>query len=143
MAYAQVNWQHGLTFTGTGKSGFTVGLGASKLVGGNEDGFRPMELLLVGLASCAAMDVISILSKKRQQVTDFQVSATAESAPQHPHVFTHIHLHYTVTGQQIDRQAVTRAIELTETKYCPAYAMLKQAAPIESSFEILEAAEPA
>lgn len=140
--YAQVDWHHGLSFTGTADSGFTVNLGGKKAAGGDEDGFRPLELFLVGLGGCTGMDVISILRKKRQDVTDFRVSVSAETAAEHPHVFTSIQIHYTFEGHQIDSNAVERAILLSETKYCPAQAMLSQVAAIHSSYEIIEVLEP-
>ncbi len=136
---ASVTWDHGLTFVGTADSGFTVNLGGSPSVGGDDDGFRPMELILTGLIGCTAMDVISILRKKREEVTGFQVTAEAEQADQHPHVFTKAHIHYIVTGKQVKPASVERAIELSEVRYCPAQAMLKQSVDITSSYEIIEA----
>jgi putative redox protein len=137
---AAVTWDHGLTFEGTADSGFTVNLGGSTAVGGHNDGFRPMELILTGLIGCTAMDVISILRKKRQQVTGFRVTADAEQADGHPHVFTAITIHYVIEGQDIDPQAVERAIELSETRYCPAQAMLAPTVPMTLTYEIVEPA---
>ncbi len=136
---AQVQWKHGLSFEGSGETGFTVPLGANCEVGGDEDGFRPMELMLIALAGCTGMDVISILKKKQQQVTDFKVNVQAFRSQAHPRVFEKIVLEYRVTGQNIDAAAVNRAVELSATKYCPAQAMLGQAVPIESKIIILEA----
>jgi putative redox protein len=136
---AAVTWDHGLTFEGKADSGFTVNLGSSPAVGGDNDGFRPMELILTGLIGCTAMDVISILMKKRQDVTGFRVTADAEQAESHPHVFTKIHIHYIVEGQNIDPKAVERAMELSETRYCPAQAMLSVIVPMELTYEIVEA----
>lgn len=137
--HATVNWSGRMSFAGTAESGFSLPLGADPAVGGDTDGFRPIELMLVGLAGCTAMDVISILHKKKQAVSAFEVRAEAERADEHPRVFTRIHLRYRVTGTGIDPAAVARAIELSETKYCPAQAMLRPAVPITSSFEILDA----
>lgn len=134
----QVQWDHGLTLSGTAESGFTVPLGGDAAVGGEEDGFRPMELLLLGLAGCTAMDVISILQKKRQNVTGFQVQVTADRAETHPKVFTAVRVHYIVAGVGVQEDAVARAIELSETKYCPAQAMLVQAVPITHTFDVVE-----
>ncbi len=135
---ASVTWDHGLTFTGTADSGFTVNLGGDPAVGGDDDGFRPMELILTGLVGCTAMDVISILRKKREDVTGFRVTAQAEQADKHPHVFTKIHIHYIVEGRQVKPASVERSIELSETRYCPAQAMLAQSVAITSSYEIVE-----
>ncbi len=137
---AKVTWQGNLTFEGTANSGFKVPLGTEPEVGGNNDGFKPMEMLLLGLAGCTAMDVISILKKKKQDVTDFEVKAHADRTSQHPRVFTHVILEYIVTGHHIDPVAVDRAIELSETKYCPAQAMLKKAVIIDHTVTILETA---
>jgi len=137
--HATVNWSGRMSFAGTAESGFSLPLGADPAVGGDTDGFRPIELMLVGLAGCTAMDVISILHKKKQAVSAFEVHAEAERADEHPRVFTRIHLLYRVTGTGIDPAAVARAIELSETRYCPAQAMLRPAVPITSSFEIIDA----
>ncbi len=138
---AKVVWRQRMSFDATADSGFTVSMGASPSVGGDNDGPRPMELLLMGLAGCTAMDVISILNKKRQKVTGFEVRAHADQSAGHPKVFTAIGLHYVVTGQGIDPAAVERAMELSEKTYCPAQAMFSQVAPITLSYEIIE--EPA
>ncbi len=138
---ASVNWEQRMTFTGTADSGFEVALGASPRVGGDDDGFRPLELMLISLAGCAAMDVISILQKKRQDITGFNVSADAETSREHPRVFTSITVHYNVRGRNVDPKAVERAIELSETRYCPAQAMLAKSVPIEHTYTIEE--EPA
>jgi putative redox protein len=137
MSNASVTWQHGLSFTGTADSGFTLNLGGSAAAGGDEDGFRPMELILIGLAGCTGMDVISILQKKRQNVTDFQVKVSAEKARTYPTVFTSIQVHYLLGGTNLDPQAVERAIELSKDKYCSVSAMLGKTAVIEHTYEIL------
>ncbi len=137
---ATVTWSAGMSFSGTADSGFVVPLGAESEVGGQEDGFRSIELMLVSLAGCTAMDVISILQKKSQTVTEFRVQADAERTETHPRVFTRVHLRYILTGKGLDPAAVQRAVELSETKYCPAQAMLRLAVPITSSVEIHEAA---
>jgi putative redox protein len=135
---ARVTWKGKLSFIGTADSGFQLPLGAEKNVGGDEDGFRPMELIATGLAGCTAMDVISILAKKRQQVTAFDVEVHAERAENHPKVFTHAVIEYIVVGRQLDEAAVLRAIELSATRYCPAQAMLGKVFPIELHYRIYE-----
>jgi putative redox protein len=136
---AKVTWKEKLKFDGTADSGFIVPLDAKKETG-ESDGFSPMELLAVGLAGCTAMDVISILEKKRQVVTGFEVLAHAEKATEHPRVFTHVLVEYVVTGHGVDPMAVERAVDLSVTKYCSAQAMLSKAVPIEHKITILEAA---
>lgn len=135
---AKVLWEKRLTFTGTADTGFEVPLGADSSVGGDEDGFRPMELIAVGLAGCTAMDVISILQKKRQEVTGFEVRVHADRAREHPKVFTHAVIEYFVTGHDVDEAAVVRAIELSTNQYCPAQGMFKQMFPIELVYHIYE-----
>lgn len=135
---AKVTWSQGLTFTGTADSGFSLPLGTDPAVGGNNDGFRPMELIATGLAGCTAMDVISILKKKQQAVTAFDVQVQAEQQSEHPHVFTHARILYTISGRHVEEAAVLRAIELSALKYCPAQAMLAKVFPIELNYEIYD-----
>ena len=103
----------------------------------NENAFRPLELLLTGLGGCTAMDVVSILQKKRQPFTSLQVNVTGERATEHPKVYTRIHVEYVVMGDSVDAKAVERSIELSQTKYCPASAMLGKAATITTSYRIV------
>ncbi|MEJ5223362.1 MAG: OsmC family protein [Anaerolineales bacterium] len=135
---AKVTWSNGLSFTGAANTGFTVPLGADPSVGGANDGFRPLELMAVSLAGCTAMDVISILSKKRQDVTAFEVQVHADQKHEHPHVFTQAVITYLVTGRNVDEAAVIRAIELSATRYCPAQAMLANVVPMRLVYEIYE-----
>ncbi len=136
----KVKWKGKMSFEGSSVSGFTLPLGTSVESGGDNDGFRPMELLLIGLAGCTGMDVISILEKKRQEVTDLEVRVVkAERAAEHPRIYTHIVLEFVVTGHNVDREAVERAVELSSTRYCSAEAMLSKAARIENQITILEA----
>ena len=137
---AKVVWNGRMTFTGSADSGFPVQLGTDPGVGGDNDGLRPMELIAIGLAGCTAMDVISILGKKRQEVISFITLVHAERAEEHPKVFTHVILEYLIEGRNIDPAAVERAIELSATKYCPAQAMLEKVFIIEHKYSIKEAA---
>ena len=135
---AKVDWKGRMSFTGSSDSGYEVPLGASSKVGGDEDGFRPMELMAVSLAGCTAMDVISILKKKRQEVSDFQVKVETERADQHPKVFTKAVIEYHVAGKDISESAVSRAIELSADVYCPAQAMLGKIIPLTLRYFIYE-----
>lgn len=126
----KVIWKNGLAFDGLSDSGFALNLDASVEHGGANTGMRPMELILLGLAGCTGMDVISILQKKRQAVDHFEVRVTADRAEEHPRVFTAIEIEYLVRGTAIDPAAVARAVELSETKYCSVQAMLGKAVPI-------------
>jgi putative redox protein len=129
-----------MTFSGKTGGGFSVKMDASPAAGGDDSGFRPMQLLLVSLGGCTGMDVLSILRKKRQDVTGFEVQLDAQQADEHPRVFTHINIKYTIRGRGIRSGAVERAIELSETKYCPAQAMLAKSVAIKHTYEILEEA---
>lgn len=135
---AQVTWNGKMSFTGTADTGFTVPLDADSAVGGDNHGFRPMELMAISLAGCTAMDVISILQKKRQVVNAFDVKVQAERADEYPKIFTLITVEFTVKGNNVDPAAVERAIHLSSTKYCPAQAMLAKAVSIEHKYTIIE-----
>jgi putative redox protein len=135
---AKVIWSNDLTFTGTANTGFIVPLGADPSVGGADDGFRPLELMAVSLAGCTGMDVISILRKKQQHVTAFEVLVHADQRSDHPHVFTQAVITYRVTGHNVEESSLTRAIELSATRYCPAQAMLAKVFPIKMEYEIFE-----
>lgn len=136
---AKVTWKGRMAFDGMAAgSGFRLPLDAQSAVGGDENGFRPMELFAIGLAGCTAMDVISILSKKRQEVSHFEVQVHVERADEHPKVFTSAVIEYLVSGRGIDEQSVLRAMELSAVRYCPAQAMLGQIMPIELRYSIFE-----
>lgn len=139
---AKVVLKDGMKFEGSASStadtGLSVALDAGRGVGGEDQGFRPLELMAISLAGCTAMDVISILRKKRQDITTFEVQTHIEQADGHPHVFTHIKIDYIISGRNIDEKALKRAIELSETKYCPAQAMLGKVAPMELNYTIHE-----
>ncbi len=134
---AKITWNGAMQFTGSADSGFTVPLDASLNHGGQDGGFQPMELLLVGLVGCTGMDVISILLKKKANVKAFEVRVSAERAEEHPKVFTRLLVEYVVTGKDIKLEDVERSVQLSETKYCPAEAMLRKTAVIESKITII------
>jgi putative redox protein len=135
---AKVNWKGKMSFRASADSGFSVDLGADAAVGGDNDGFRPLEMMSVSLAGCTAMDVISILSKKKEDVTAFEVRVHAERAEQHPRVFTSAVITYVLHGHHLDEGSLRRAIELSATRYCPAQAILSKAFPIQLKYEIYE-----
>ena len=134
----QVVWKSGMSFDGSADSGFTVPLGAHPSVGGQDDGFRPMELIAIGLAGCTAMDVISILTKKKQVVKTFEVQVQAQRAEDHPKVFTHLTIEYILSGSNLSREAVERAVQLSAEKYCPAQAMFIKIVPMELKITLLD-----
>ena len=135
---ATVQWKENMTFVGSPDSGFPVQMDADDSFGGTRSGVRPMEMIALGLAACTGMDVLSILRKKRQRVTQFEVRVNAPRSHEYPKVFTSALITYIVTGKNVDDVAVLRAIELSVTKYCPVHFMLAQAFSIESHYEIYE-----
>lgn len=135
----KVTWIKNLSLTGENENGFTVALDGEEAVGGESKGFEPMELIAIGLAGCTGMDTISILKKKQQDVTAFEVRVHAARASEYPKVFTHITLEYIVEGHDVEPKAVERSIELSATKYCPAQAMLSKACTIEHKYTIKNA----
>ncbi len=135
---ASVKLESGMRFVATAVTGHTVAMDASPSVGGNDSGFRPMELLLMGLCGCTAMDVLSILRKKRQDVSNLEVKAHAATAVTFPRVFTDIQLEYIITGKNVRPKAVERAIALSADPYCPAQAMLGQVAKMSYTYQIIE-----
>lgn len=136
--HAKVTWKDGLSFDGRAESGFVVPLGADAAVGGANDGFRPMELMAISLAGCTAMDVVSILQKKRQPLTGFEVRVETSRAEEHPRVFTSAVVTYEAVGHGLDEAALQRALELSATRYCPAQAMLGKVFPIALRYAIYE-----
>ncbi len=138
---AQATLETGMRFQARAGSGHQVVLDADEHGGGQNTGFRPMELLLVGLAGCTGMDVISILRKKRQQVTSYEVRVEGIRADDHPMVFVEITVEHIVSGHHLQPEALARAIELSERRYCGAGAMLGKVAHLTHTFRILEAAD--
>lgn len=136
---ATLQYVEGMAFSITSGSGHQMTMDATAADGGQNQGPTPMELILMGTAGCTAMDVISILRKKRQDVTAYQVHIHGTRAPTHPMVFTAITIEHMVSGHHISEEAVTRAIELSVTKYCGAHAMLSKTAAITTTHRILEA----
>jgi len=127
-----------MSFVGESDSGHSIVMDSSPDAGGRDLGVRPMEMLLLGLGGCTSIDVMSILLKSRQQISDCEVQIEAERAAEVPRVFTKIHVHFVVSGRGLDPVKVARAVELTSTKYCSASLMLEKAAEITHDFEIVE-----
>lgn len=131
----------GLTLAARADSNHWVTLDSSLENGGQGAGSSPMELILMGLGGCMSMDVLSILAKKRVLLEDYEVRLEAERAGEHPRIFTRINIKFTLYGEGIPPEAVARAIQLSEEKYCSASAMLVKSAAITSEFEILPASD--
>lgn len=135
---ATVTLQDHMYFTAVPESGYVVPLESGPPEGQARRGASPLELLLISLAGCTAMDVISILRKKRQNVTNFEVRVHAERAVDHPRVFTDFALEYVVRGVNVDPAAVERSIQLSNETYCSVHAMLEKAAPIRTRYTIID-----
>lgn len=135
---ARVKLIEGVSFVGQSESGHSVVMDGAPEAGGKNLGVRPMEMLLMGLGGCSAFDVVMILRKSRQQVTDCVADLSATRADSDPKVFTRIHVHFTVTGKDLDSKRVEQAVKLSAEKYCSASIMLGKTAEITHDFEIVE-----
>ena len=136
---ASIRWIEDVTFLAESDSGHTVVMDGPASAGGKNTGFRPMELVLLGVGGCTSFDVMSILKKSRQDVTDCQVLIDATRADDVPSVFTRIHFNFVLKGNNLRQSQVKRAIALSAEKYCSASIMLGRAGvEITHSYEILE-----
>jgi putative redox protein len=138
----KVKWLEAMTFVGESGSGHAVVMDGAPEYGGQNLGARPMEMLLLGLGGCTGIDVMMILRKGRQQITDCEVKISAERAGEDPKVFTRIHVHFIITGHALAEKQVARAIQLSSEKYCSASIMLGATAAITHDYEIHEACPP-
>lgn len=128
-----------MSFVGESGSGHSIVMDGAPEMGGRDLGIRPMEMLLIGMGGCTAFDVIHILKKARQDVTDCVAELNAERAESEPKVFTRIHVHFIVSGRNLSEKHVGRAIELSASKYCSASIMLGKTAEITHDYEIIDA----
>ena len=135
---ARVKWVEQVSFLGETESSHTVLMDGSPAAGGRNLGPRPMEMLLLGAGGCTSFDVISILKKSRQSVSDCYVELEAERAETDPKVFTKIHMHFVVKGKNIKPEVVEKAIKLSADKYCSASIMLGATAEMSHDFEIVQ-----
>ena len=127
-----------MTFVGESGSGHAVVMDGAPEYGGRDLGIRPMEMLLLGVGGCTAFDVVSILKKSRQAIVDCEVMVDSDRAEEVPKVFTRIHIHFIVSGNNLDPAKVENAVSLSADKYCSASKMLEKAAEITHDFEIVE-----
>ena len=138
MMQAKIRWLDGVSFVAESGSGHAIVLDGAPENGGRNIGIRPMELVLMGLGSCAAFDVAMILRKARQRFTDIQVELKAERANAMPAVFTDVNMIYVIIGSELDQAVIARAVRLSAEKYCSASIMLGKTAAISHDYEILE-----
>ena len=132
----RIKWLDQMSFVGESDSGHSVVMDGAPDAGGRNLGVRPMEMLLLGLGGCTAFDVVSILHKSRQQMVDCAVEIEAERAGEIPKVFTKIHLHFIISGKDLDQKKVAKAVTLSADKYCSASRMLEKTAAITHDFEV-------
>ncbi len=135
---ARVKWIEQVAFLGESESGHAVVMDGAPAAGGRNLGPRPMEMLLLGTGACTSFDVVGILKKSRQAISDCYVELEATRADEDPKVFTRIHLHFVVKGKDIKPDVVERAIKLSAEKYCSASIMLGKTAEITHDFEIVQ-----
>lgn len=133
-----VNWVDGMLMVGKSHSGHSITMDGPIEIGGENLGVRPMEMLLLGVAGCTMIDVVTTLQKMRQDLSHCETRISAERANEHPKVFTDIHIHFVVKGKNLDSKKVDKAITLSAEKYCSASIMLGKTAKITHDFEVLE-----
>ena len=134
---ARIKWAQDAMFIGESGSGHAVVMDGPEDHGGRNLGVRPMEMLLLGMGGCTAFDVVHILKKLRQPISDCVAEIEAKRAETDPKVFTHIHVHFIVTGKDLEDKKVQRAVDLSAEKYCSASIMLSKAAEITHDYEIV------
>jgi putative redox protein len=127
----------GMAFEGVAPSGHTIMMDTDPESGGLNKGADPKSLLLLALASCTGMDVISIMRKKRQDVTAYRINVFATEATEHPKIYTYILVEHVITGHNLDPKAMARSLELSITKYCPVHALLSRVTRVEHVYRIL------
>lgn len=132
----RVKWTEGMTFVGESGSGHAIVIDGPPDIGGRDLGMRPMELMLMSVGACSAVDVMLILRKARQPVADCYVEVQGQRAETDPKVFTDIHLHFVVIGDALKEGQVERAVKLSAEKYCSASLMLSKAATVTHDYEI-------
>lgn len=132
----RIVWLEDMTYVAQSPSGHALVMDGPPELGGHNLGPRPMEMLLMGMGGCTAVDVVSILRKARQDLRGCEIEIAAERADSDPKVFTQIHVHFILTGQELSAKHIERAIHLSAEKYCSASIMLGQTAKITHTFEI-------
>ena len=133
-----VKWIDGLLMVGKSDSGHTIVMDGPPEIGGENLGVRPMEMLLLGIAGCTMIDVVSTLEKMRENLSDCQTKVSADRGTEYPKVFTNIHVHFILRGKKLNPSKIEKAIKLSAEKYCSASIMLGKTAVITHDFEIIE-----
>ncbi len=134
--YVKVKWVDGFRFVASDSAGHSIVMDTPKESGGENSGFSPMQLLLVALGGCTGMDVVHIMRKQRQQISDLEVLVSGKRVKEPPRIYSHIHVEYKIRGKNIKENAVQRAIQLSEDKYCSVGATLRAKAKVTSNYTI-------
>ena len=137
MVNVKMTWDGGIKFSGTGAFGHKISTDGGKQAGGNEDGFKPTELLLYGIAGCTGIDVVLILEKQRQELTGLEIEVLAHQNENYPKPFHTIEVKYIARGKDLDPKKLAKAIELSESKYCVVSQTVQSPAEVKTSYEIL------
>jgi len=132
----KVKWIDGERFVANDDKGHSIIVDVSKEHGGEGSGFSPMQLLLAALGGCTGMDVIGILRKQRQKLTNLEIHVSGERVAEHPRVYGKIHVEYRLKGEDLKEKAVQRAIQLSEDKYCSVGAMIKKTAKLSHDYRV-------
>ena len=135
---AKISWVDGALFVAEGGSGHTITMDGAADVGGRNLASRPMEVMLMGMGGCTAIDVVSMLRKQRQDIEGVEVSLSGERASDHPMVYTDVKVVYTVRGRKLNKALVERAVNLSDEKYCSATAMFKKTAKVSHEVVLVE-----
>jgi putative redox protein len=135
---AKISWVDGALFVAEGGSGHTLTMDGAPDIGGRNLASRPMEVVLMGMGGCTAIDVVAMLQKQRQDIEGVEISLTAERADEHPKVFTSVRLTYTVRGRKLNKALIERAVNLSDEKYCSATAMIRKSAKISHEVVLVE-----
>jgi len=138
MAVAKVKYTDGMQFVGEAGSGHAIVMDGDTEVGGNNTGLRPMELLLIGVGGCSGMDIVSILKKKRENITGLEVNVDGKKADEHPKKYTDIDIEFIVKGKNLSEDAVKKAVQLSMDKYCSVKATIEGTAKVNFRYKIIE-----
>ncbi len=131
-----VKWIDGMMMVGESASGHAIVMDGPEEMGGNNLGVRPMEMLLLGMGGCTTVDVVSTLKKMRENISNCRVEISAERADEHPKVFTDIHMHFVIEGENLNEKKIAKAVSLSADKYCSASIMLGKTATVTHDFSI-------
>lgn len=138
MLTAKIKYTDGMQFVGAADSGHAIVMDSNTEAGGDNTGLRPMELLLIGIGGCSGMDIVSVLKKKKENLTGFEINVIGKKADEHPKKYTDINIEFILKGKNLSDDAVKKAVELSMGKYCSVKATLEGTAKVNYSYKIIE-----